>query len=293
MIRRGGFLRARRRGAGLSPALAWAQDDADPASRRLTGACACCSDPARASPLPGGTGFTFDGRTLPRKLRARRDGSVTSTSWSWRSTSTAWWRTRCRRRGRGPRSQAQAVCARTYVLQRSDPRREYDSACPRRRTSLRRRWPASRRPGAPRWIRPRAGFCATAAASRALRTRRAAGDIPSRRRKPGAAGPFPYLQAASSARGAPTRPNYRWAELARRSIGRRTQLRARWRVGASAGRRASTAPTRAAGRARFELDRRSRDRFGEGQRVPARRRRARAAQPAHQPRRRRPAAYRH
>ena len=109
----------------LAPALARAQDDADPAVFARSPSLRVLLGPGEASPLPGGASFAFDGRTYRGTFVRAADGSVINVvdleqylysvvphemSPAWPVAALA----------------AQAVCARTYVLQRSNPRREYD-----------------------------------------------------------------------------------------------------------------------------------------------------------------------
>jgi stage II sporulation protein D len=124
VMRRGSFL-ALGAAAALSPALARAQDDADPAVYSRAPALRVLLGQGSATPSPGGTGFTFDGRAYRGTFKRGSDGSVINVvdleqylysvvphemSPAWPVAALA----------------AQAVCARTYVLQRSSPKREYD-----------------------------------------------------------------------------------------------------------------------------------------------------------------------
>jgi stage II sporulation protein D len=123
VMRRRGFL-ALGAAAALAPAWARAQDDADPATMSRNPALRVLLGPGAARPLPGG-GFTFDGRAYRGSFVRGSDGSVINLvdleqylysvvphemSPSWPAAALG----------------AQAICARTYVLQRSSPKREYD-----------------------------------------------------------------------------------------------------------------------------------------------------------------------
>ena len=124
MIRRGAFL-ALGAAAALAPIAARSQDDADPAVMARSPSLRVLLGPGSANPLPGGAGFTFDGRSYRGSFVRSADGSVINLvdleqylysvvphemSPSWPVAALA----------------AQAVCARTYVLQRSNPKRDYD-----------------------------------------------------------------------------------------------------------------------------------------------------------------------
>jgi stage II sporulation protein D len=124
VIRRGAFL-ALGAAAALAPIVVRSQDDADPAVISRSPSLRVLLGPGTASPLPGGAGFTFGGRSYRGSFVRSSDGSVINVvdleqylysvvphemSPSWPVAALA----------------AQAVCARTYVLQRSNPRREYD-----------------------------------------------------------------------------------------------------------------------------------------------------------------------
>ncbi len=249
---RASFSSARGQRRCLSPALARAQSDADPAqSSSRARRCACCS--ATAMPRRSRrTCSTFDGRSYRGTFARTRRRADRQRRRSRSSISTASSRARCRRAGRPRRSQAQAICARTYVLQRSDPRRQYDlvpSELDQVYDGIGGETPAAdsggrrdRRPGALR----------SADASRRSRIRRAAAGTPNRRPTPGAPRRF-RIWRASSARGARRR---------RTIAGRRTSpldddraaLAAYARAARSAARRAHhRARSRAAARARFEL----------------------------------------
>ncbi|HEY5427355.1 MAG TPA: SpoIID/LytB domain-containing protein, partial [Candidatus Tumulicola sp.] len=113
MIRRGAFL-ALGAAAVLAPAVARAQDDADPAVMSRSPSLRVLLGSGSPSPLPGGAGFTFDGRSYRGSFVRSADGSVINLvdleqylysvvphemSPSWPMAALA----------------AQAVCARTYV----------------------------------------------------------------------------------------------------------------------------------------------------------------------------------
>lgn len=110
--------------SALFPRLALAQQSGDPALTSARPALRVLLGTGTASPLPGG-GFTYDGRTFRGTFEYSSDGGVVNLvdleqylyavvphemPPSWPPAAL----------------QAQAVCARTYVLQRSDPRRGYD-----------------------------------------------------------------------------------------------------------------------------------------------------------------------
>ncbi len=101
-----------------------AGDDADPASQSASPALRVLLGTGDAQPAPGG-GFFFDGRPYRGTFERLPDGGIVNVvdveqylyavvphemPSSWPAAAL----------------QAQAVCARTYVLQRSDPRRTYD-----------------------------------------------------------------------------------------------------------------------------------------------------------------------
>ncbi len=114
--------------AALSPWLlrvARAQDDVDPAMTSQGQALRVLLGSGEAIPSPDGAGFTFDGRAYRGSFVRTDDGrvvnlvgldaylySVVSREMpsSWATAALA----------------AQAICARTYVLARSDPRRAFD-----------------------------------------------------------------------------------------------------------------------------------------------------------------------
>ncbi len=112
--------------ATLTPVFARAQqdDEFDPASSSTSQALRVLLGRGDAQTLPEG-GFTFNGRPYRGTFVRQSDGSIVSTvaleeylySVVPREMPPSW-----------PASalQAQAVCARTYVLQRSSPRRTYD-----------------------------------------------------------------------------------------------------------------------------------------------------------------------
>jgi stage II sporulation protein D len=109
--------------AAAAPAWAGAQDDADPATMARSPGLRVLLGPGRATPLPGG-GFDFEGRSYRGSFAQSAAGVVNlvdleqylysvvphEMSAGWPVAALA----------------AQAVCARTYVLQRSSPKREYD-----------------------------------------------------------------------------------------------------------------------------------------------------------------------
>ena len=110
--------------ASASPILARARDDADPASSSTAPALRVLLGQGDARPNPDG-GFLFDGRPFRGTFQRLPDGSIVNIvdleqylyavvphemPPAWPTASL----------------QVQAICARTYVLQRSDPRRAYD-----------------------------------------------------------------------------------------------------------------------------------------------------------------------
>jgi stage II sporulation protein D len=108
----------------LRPRPARAQSDADPASASARPALRVLLGAGDASPGPGGT-FVFDGRQYRGSFARLDDGQIVNLvdleeylySVVPAEMSPRW----------PPEAlQTQAVCARTYVLQRSDPRRTYD-----------------------------------------------------------------------------------------------------------------------------------------------------------------------
>jgi stage II sporulation protein D len=100
------------------------QDEFDPATSSPTAALRVLLGPGEAQALPGG-GFTFNGRRYRGTFAPAADGSIVSTvsleeylySVVPREMSPSW---------PDAALQAQAICARTYVLQRSNPHRNYD-----------------------------------------------------------------------------------------------------------------------------------------------------------------------
>ncbi len=108
------------------PSLAYAgteQEDFDPATSAATQSLRVLLGPGTASAMPGG--FTFDGRPYRGTFLRTSDGSIVSTvtleeylySVVPREMTASW---------PAAALEAQAICARTYVLQRSNPRRNYD-----------------------------------------------------------------------------------------------------------------------------------------------------------------------
>lgn len=111
--------------ASVTPLLARAQDDEfDPAQSSPSQALRVLLGHGDAQTSPGG-GFTFEGRPYRGTFARLADGSIVTTvpleeylySVVPREMPPSW---------PAPALQAQAVCARTYVLQRSSPRRDYD-----------------------------------------------------------------------------------------------------------------------------------------------------------------------
>ena len=100
------------------------QDEFDPAMSAPAQSLRVLLGNGEASPNPGG-GFTFEGRPYRGTFQRYADGSIVSTvtleeylySVVPREMTPSW---------PAAALQAQAVCARTYVLQRSNPRRTYD-----------------------------------------------------------------------------------------------------------------------------------------------------------------------
>lgn len=110
--------------SGAWPRIARAQTDADPATNSTAPALRVLLGRGDAQPA-GPTGFYYDGRPYRGSFQRLGDGSIVNVvdleqylyavvphemTASWPPTAL----------------QTQAICARTYVLQRSDPRREYD-----------------------------------------------------------------------------------------------------------------------------------------------------------------------
>lgn len=110
--------------AAFAPGRAFAQDDADPATTSARPALRVLLGPGSAEALPGG-GFSFEGRPYRGSFVLGTDGEVINfvdleqylysvvpheMPPSWPPAAL----------------EAQAVCARTYVLQRSNPKRAYD-----------------------------------------------------------------------------------------------------------------------------------------------------------------------
>lgn len=109
--------------AVLAPLPLRAQDDADPAITARQASLRVLLGPGAAGPLPGG-GFSFNGVAYRGSFEQSPDGIVNlvpleqylysvvphEMSPGWPVAALA----------------AQAVCARTYVLQRSNPKRDYD-----------------------------------------------------------------------------------------------------------------------------------------------------------------------
>lgn len=125
-MRRGAFLAA----ALAAPAFfaarssALAQDEYDPASAARVPSLRVLLGSGAAAPNPGG-GFTFNGRAYRGTFSPSPEGAIVNTigleeylySVVPREMPQSW---------PSQALQAQAVCARTYVLQRSNPRRAYD-----------------------------------------------------------------------------------------------------------------------------------------------------------------------
>ena len=288
--------RARRRRGARRPLSRAGAGRRDPAMMSRSPALRVLLGPGDAPAPAGGDGFTFDGRSLSRKRSSRSCRRQRHQRRRPRSNiCTASSRARCRRRGRPRRLQAQAVCARTYVLQRSNPQRAYDLVPSEARSGVRRHREPNRRPGAPRSMRRPGRCCASAAALRAIayssccgghteavvrRVGRRAASVPERRRVPVVHGLAEL--SLESARSAFDQIAAEFSAAARR-------------VRRAAATCASTARTRAAGRAASSSSaergtfpvKGSAFRLGVGARV--------LPQPAHHPVRRRPSAgtYRH
>jgi stage II sporulation protein D len=111
--------------AAACPQYGRAQSDADPASSSAAPALRVLLGRGDAEPDPSGSGFLFNGRRFRGNFARLSDGSIVNVvdleqylcavvphemPSAWPAAALA----------------AQAVCARTYVLQRSDPRRDYD-----------------------------------------------------------------------------------------------------------------------------------------------------------------------
>ncbi len=123
-MRRGTFI-ALAAATAAYPRKARTQTDADPASGSAAPALRVLLGRGDATPDPGGNGFSFNGRAYRGSFTREPDGSVVNVvdleqylyavvphemPPSWPPAAL----------------QAQAICARTYVLQRSNPRRAYD-----------------------------------------------------------------------------------------------------------------------------------------------------------------------
>jgi stage II sporulation protein D len=111
--------------AAAYPRAARAQTDADPASGSVAPALRVLLGRGDAQPDPGGNGFLFNGRPFRGSFTHLPDGSIVNLvdleqylyAVVPHEMPPAW----------PPAAlQAQAICARTYVLQRSNPRRAYD-----------------------------------------------------------------------------------------------------------------------------------------------------------------------
>lgn len=123
-MRRSAFFAGAAAALGLPAIRARAQDEYDPATQTAVQSLRVLLGHGTAMPLPQG-GFTFNGRPYRGTFVRDADGAIVSTvpleaylysvvpremPPSWPAAALA----------------AQAVCARTYVLQRSSPRRSYD-----------------------------------------------------------------------------------------------------------------------------------------------------------------------
>ena len=123
-MRRKAFL-ALSGGAILAPAAALAQSDADPAITSSSPALRVLLGPGDAQPGPQPGSFLFNGKPYRGDFQRSEGGGIVNTvdieqylySVVPREMSPGW---------PAASLQAQAVCARTYVLQRSNPRRAYD-----------------------------------------------------------------------------------------------------------------------------------------------------------------------
>ncbi len=190
------------------PLRANAQDDVDPASNSARPALRVLLGSGDAQPAPGG-GFVFAGRSYRGTFERLPSGEIVNLvdveqylySVVPREMPPSW---------AAAALQAQALCARTYVLQRSDPRRAYDLVPSEADQVYDRHFRAKRRPAGPQLTRPPARSSNTTMRTRKSRTRRAAAATPNRRPRRGpAAAVLPYLGGVpctycSSA------PYYRW-----------------------------------------------------------------------------------
>ncbi len=123
-MRRAAFLAATAAACAVAPRRVRADDEFDPAMNAPTQSLRVLLGRGDAQPVPGG-GFTFAGRayrgTFTRTPGGRIVNDVSLEEYLYsvvpREMSPAW-----------PQAAlaAQAICARTYVLRRSDPRRDYD-----------------------------------------------------------------------------------------------------------------------------------------------------------------------
>jgi stage II sporulation protein D len=107
------------------PQIARTQSDADPASGSAAPALRVLLGRGDAVPDPSGAGFSYEGRTYRGTFVRLPDGSIVNVvdleqylyAVVPHEMPPAW---------PAAALQAQAICARTYVLQRSNPRRAYD-----------------------------------------------------------------------------------------------------------------------------------------------------------------------
>jgi len=109
--------------AALAPSRVRAQDDADPAVYARSPSLRVLLGPGSATPVPGG--FDFEGRAYRGSFVRAADGSVINLV----GLEEYLYSVVPREMGPGwpvAALASQAICARTYVLQRSNPRHEYD-----------------------------------------------------------------------------------------------------------------------------------------------------------------------
>ncbi|HTU80644.1 MAG TPA: SpoIID/LytB domain-containing protein [Candidatus Acidoferrales bacterium] len=111
--------------AAYLPGAAQPDDDVDPATSAAVASLRVLLGAGVAQPVAGSDGFLFDGRPYRGSFERLADGRIVNVvgleaylySVVPHEMTSSW---------PAPALAAQAVCARTYVLQRSNPRRDYD-----------------------------------------------------------------------------------------------------------------------------------------------------------------------